>query len=110
MLLGEIGNGESCDDERMVAEHDRRLVAVLRELGAEPRELLGRERAGVAAVAGLVVGVDAEDAQALQVAAEVRRLVAREELVVEAVVALPLADAARRVRVAGVRAVVVARA
>ena len=43
----------------MVAEHDRRLVAVLGELGAEPRELVGRERAGVAAVAGLVVGVDA---------------------------------------------------
>ena len=66
------------------------------------------ERAGVAAVAGLVVGVDPEHAQPVQVAAEVRRLVAREELVVEAVVALPLADAARRVRGADVRAVVVA--
>ena len=49
-----------------------------------------------------------DDPQALEVAAEVGRLVAGEELVVEAVVALPLADAARRVRVAGVRAVVVA--
>ena len=46
------------DDERMVAEHDRRLVAVLGQLGPEPGELLGRERAGVAAVARLVVGVE----------------------------------------------------
>ena len=46
--------------------------------------------------------------RSLQLAREVVGLVAREELVVEAVVALPLADAAVGPRVAGVRAVVVA--
>ena len=108
MLLGEIGNGESWTISGWWPNTSVGWSRCSGELGAEPGELLGGERAGIAAVAGLVVGVDAEDAQALQVAAEVRRLVAREELVVEAVVALPLADAARGVRVADVRAVVVA--
>ncbi len=94
----------------MVAEHQRRLVPILGELGAEPRELVGRQGAGVAATAGLVVGVDADDAQPLELTGEVGRLVAREELVVEAVVALPLTDAARGPRVTGVGAIVVAPA
>src|SRR3954454_10837674 len=92
----------------MVAEHNRRLVAMLGELGAGPVELVGGERAGIATVARLVVGVEPEDPQTLEGALEVRRVVAREERVVEAVVALPLPDPARRVLGTDVRAVVVA--
>ena len=92
----------------MVAEHDGRLLALLGELGTEPGELLGRERAGIAAPAGLVVGVDPDHPEALELATEVGRLVSGEEVVVEAVVALPLADATRRIRVTGMRAIVIA--
>src|SRR2546423_14603927 len=92
----------------MVPEHERGLLGVLREFGTEPRELLGRQSACVATVAGFVVGVDADHSQAMQVASEVRRPVTREELVVEAVVPLPLARTALVVRVARMGAIVIA--
>ena len=91
-----------------MAEHERRLVPVLGELGPEPRELVGRECTGVVSPAGLVVGVDPDDPQAPELAGEVGRLPAREELVVEAIVALPLADPARGVRVTVVGPIVIA--
>jgi hypothetical protein len=101
---GERGVGH---DERVVPEHQRRLVAVRGEVGAEPGRLFRRQAAGVAATARLVVGVEPDHVQAGQVGGEVRRLVAREVRVVEAVVALPLPRAAGGVRVPAVRAVVV---
>ncbi len=87
----------------MMTEHDRRLVSFLGELLAEPRELRRREPTRVTAVAGLVVRVDADDAQALQLPREVRRFLAREEVIVEAVVALPFADPAGGIRGPAVR-------
>ena len=102
------GNGELLDDQGMVAEHDGRLVALLGELGAEPGELFGRERAGIVAPAGLVVRVDPDDPEAPELATEVGRLVSGEEVVVEAVVALPLTDATRGIGIAGMRAIVIA--
>ena len=96
-------------DERMVAEHDRRLVPVLGQLGAEPRELVGRQarrrRCRCRACRRCRCRCTRRPCRSRR---EVRRLVAREELVVEAVVALPLPDAARRPGVADVRPVVVA--
>src|SRR6476620_2157253 len=92
----------------MVAEDDRGLVPVLRELGPEPRELVGGERSGIATRSGLVVGVDPDDAQVVQLAREVAGFVAREELVLEAVVALPLSRAAGGPWIPRVRAVMVA--
>ena len=103
-----MGNGDFSTIEGMVAEHDGRLVALLGELGAEPGELFGRERAGIVAPAGLVVRVDPDDPEAAELATEVGRLVSREEVVVEAVVALPLTDATRRIRITGMRAIVIA--
>src|SRR4051812_31692660 len=92
----------------MVTEDERRLFGLLGQLVPEPRELLGRECARVASTARLVITVETEDSQPAQLTREVRRLVAREEVIVKAVVPLPLANAARGVRVADVRAVVVA--
>ena len=60
----------------MVSEHERRLLRFPRDPRAEPRELLGREPAGVTAAARLVVRVDADDPQAMQLAWAIRRDVA----------------------------------
>src|SRR5262249_54925407 len=92
----------------MVAEHDRRLLVLPGELVAKPGELFGGERAGIAAASGLVVGVETDHPEAAELATEVGRLVSWEEVIVEAVVALPLADTTRRVRLTGMRAIVVA--
>ena len=98
-LLGVIGNGESCDDERMVAEHDA-------SAGRGPwRARRGTRRADRARARRRRCRCPAcrrcrcpRTRRPWRSRREVGRLVAREELVVEAVVALPLADAARRVR------------
>ena len=59
-LLAEMGNGESCTIERMVTEHQRRLIPVLGELERNHANWSGDERAASLPVAGLVVGVDAD--------------------------------------------------
>src|SRR5690606_37772252 len=85
-------------------------VGVLLQLGVVPGLLGGRQAARVASVAGLVVGVQADDAQAVEVVGEVGlaggRL--RREHVPGAVVPLAFAGAAGRVALAGMRPVVVA--
>ena len=69
----------------MVAEHERGLIRVTGELVAHERELFVAHHTVVAAVADLVVGVEADDPQAERVLGEPRRR-PREERVAEAVV------------------------